>query len=446
MSRNTVYMPDKGVSALRSFYDWIDTREYGNDGLLSDVFTKTDKILPTVVENEKHTSNKLIGKWLKRLDPRLSKSKIVCQNTEMLSTILNASYDSISKKLIKLAKENKLDRTVRQGWLTEFIDPSNEYYCSKLHNEIKKINPLLGSAGVKNRNQEKGWLVEYLRVAKKQPYPTTKFDKSAVDSANKKYPLGLKSIKPFMFFKTYCVPDSEYFDADCFELCFAACGLKVNKSDPDRSVKDLIFRVLNAGYLIDCPAWPDWGSYSNESLYFWFERYTDPDSKSYDRKFETELRKKFPQQFSKMSLKYQGFRFHDKRKDDFIEKLKKDPTITANEVRAFFQHDPVFKKIVDGIAVRECNRPALMREEMLRRIKAGINLSDRYMVINNEQADLRKLLIKYVKSGTRFTDNNFRNKVLKLDPILVKCIEEEYSNTTPNANRLVKTYNNKKEK
>lgn len=443
MPRNIVYMPDNGKGALISFYDWMLHTEHTENGLLNEVFKQ---IRPVHDQHNRGTVEKQLGVWLKYFDPNIvgletTRHRIkTYKNGELISVILKASYDSILKKLLDMAFTNTVGNNFKQTWLPKFTDPTSEYYCSKFQKELYTINPILGQVTFKDREKEKAWFIEYMKVAKKQPFATTKFNKEACTLADKKFPLGKKKHRPLNLFREYCLPESEHFDIKCFELCFKSCGYSIDKKDPEQGIKFLITRVLESGHYIDNPAWADW-QHNNTNLYFWVDRYTNIESKFYDFTFDQLLKEKFPQQFSKMSLKYKGFRFQDKRKDEFIEKLKLDPTISAKDVARFFQHDDIFKQLVESISVRPSNKVPLMKSELLKRISQGINFNDLTIEINKEKINLRKTLIKFVKSGTKFTDEKFRTEVENIDPILVSCIEEEFSKSTPSGSRLVRTYN-----
>lgn len=359
------YSPDKGELSLISFYDSLGQIDNGPNGLYYDLIQNLDKL-----EQSRNAQGKLVhrlGVWLKTIDNPKNKwiygDSRYCQKT--LKILEQGTYDSICKKLLLIAKSDnsKLWKLYR-NWLLKLAQSDSEYFCSQFRHDLEKIDPRLHSLIKDNDTvnfQRKNWLRAYLSRANYHPFPNIKLDKEA-----KKFADGLVTISsltirknsPSALFADFCYPDSENFDAALFEEAFAKLQYKVDKNNPDNSVKELIVRILSHGDFIDSPVKKDevWCTEppTHTSLFYWFDRYTNKESKFYDEKFTNNLKQKFPQQFSIESLRYKGHRRYDKRKDKFIEKLTKDPDITYNEVKGFIRNqtgivDPVFFEICEKI-------------------------------------------------------------------------------------------------
>jgi len=371
MLKRTKYFPDKGLSALQKFYREYPVDITGDNSLVSQSLKELEKI--QVARKAEGKLAHLFPIWVREFDTDCSvnnsdyNSKVLLhkENKKFGDLLVECTYSSLCKKLVELAKINKLNYKIHRSWLIRFGNPKSDFYCSNFYNDILKVDPRIKQLSVGDDDVckiRKAWLCIYLEHAEYHPYPTIKKDKNAETAANKKYTLPRLTARknsPQTLFEEYCYPDSENFDGQIFEFAFGRLKYKVDKSKPDESVKDLIVRVLSHGDFIDSPldtsnqCWTTMPK-QHKSLYYWFDRYTNTESKFYDEKFTKKLQKEYPQQFTLKSLKFTGHRSYDRKKEEFIKKLTQNPTITYNEVKGFIRNqtgiiDPIFYEICEKI-------------------------------------------------------------------------------------------------
>ena len=348
---NNKYSPDKGQSALMDYYKNGIYLAESKGSLYANIIHEL-KTEMTVSKGEPHQYLKV---FLQIIDNSDNVFVHELENKKLLGILEQGTYDSICKKLILLAENNDFHYGRHQTTVLKLCDKNSDYFCSKFLEDFSKVSPKINSV-LRNTDPEvalglmKNWLVYYLSKAKSHPFPTVKNDKEAFKFANSKVSLkGVPSIRHGSqnVFAKICYPESDDFDVKILEVAFKQIGYPTGKDfeqHPEKNIKELLQKVLKAGDFID-PLTKEHGKNDNvngnshKSLYYWFDRYTNLESKFYDKTFTSMLEKDYPQQFSLDSLKYSGHRCHNRKKDEYIKALKTDPTLTYDKVRMFVKYN-----------------------------------------------------------------------------------------------------------
>lgn len=435
------YKPDAGKQSLQMFYDWLDLADHKPTGLLGEVIATLENVYkgPGKVPSQ-------IGTWASFVDPYLNNKRELDSRLKTLqgSIVKDATYSEILKKLLFLIKTKQLNQGLRTGWLTKFTDPTSPYFCSYFVDDVKKVDRVLGNAVGVNNEQQMKWFITVVRLAGKHPYLNKKFEQKHKDAANKKYPLGLHKVSPLEMFRKFCLPESKHYNSMCFEQSFAAIKYKVDGHNPDESVKELILRVLDNGHYIDCPSWHHFldgrgKTLSNESLWFWFDRYTNKDSAYYDAAFDSLLKEKHPQQYTDKSLTFEGLRCYDKKKKEILDSVAKDPNQNLTGTGVYTANDKIFKQKLEEL-LKERNGSWGYQKEYINhkwnlRKTAILDLLKNEKLFEDFTADIDghkehqlKWLVRMVKTDDVLYDESFVEKVNAVDPWVVKHIRKEYTN------------------
>jgi len=346
------YYHDKGQSALMDYYkNGIHLAE-SKGSLYANIIHEL-KTEMTVSKGEPH---QYLTVFLQMIDNPDNVFVHELENKKLLGILEQGTYDSICKKLILMAENNDFHYGRHQTTVLKLCDKNSDYFCSKFLEDFSKVSPKINSV-LRNTDPEvalsimKNWLVYYLSKAKSHPFPTVKNDKKAFKFANSK--VSLKGIPHIRYgaqniFAKICYPESDDFDVKILEVAFKQIGYPTGKGfeqHPEKNIKELIQQVLKAGDFIDSLVSKGGRNYNmnfeltHTSLYYWFDRYTNLESKFYDKTFTSMLEKDYPQQFSLDSLKYSGHRCHNRKKDEYIKALKTDPTLSYDKVRSFVKYN-----------------------------------------------------------------------------------------------------------
>ena len=436
------YKPDAGKQSLQMFYDWLDSADHKPTGLLGEVVSTLENVYkgPGKVRSQ-------IGTWASFVDPYLNNKRELDSRLKTLqgSIVKDATYSEILKKLLFLIKTKQLNRGLRTGWLTKFTDPTSPYFCSYFVDDVKKVDRVLGNAVGVNNEQQMKWFITLVRLSGKHPYLNKKFEQKHKDAATKKYPLGLYKPSPLEMFRKFCLPENKHYNPMCFEQSFAAIKYKVDGNNPDESVKELILRVLDNGHYIDCPTWNHFldgkgKTLSNENLWFWFDRYTNKDSAYYDAAFDSLLKEKHPQQYTDKSLTFEGLRCYDKKKQEILDTLEKDPTHKFGSGVGVYKTDPIFKQKFDDILQKNGLLKDDMEDVWAQRKKEMLDLLKSESILEETNKSLFKWFVRLVKESDILFDKDFVNQVNEVDPWIVKHIQKEWSNDNPFRPRFEREY------
>ena len=451
------YRPDVGDDVLYNFYHQLDLMlgsSNSEDG--GQLLGETIRSLQEIFKGRGKVNNQL-GTWASQIDPYINsvrevESRLKSKQGQLVS---NATYSNICKRLLFLTRTKKINQGTRTNWIVKFTDPDSNYYCSQFVKDLTAIDPILGNAVSVSHSRRKKFLLYVIQLTTKHPYLNKKTKKAIIDKAIKKYPLGVYRHSPLELFRTYCLPESERFDLKCFEEAFAIIGYKVDGTNPDNSIKELILRVLSSGSFIDNPNWhlfvDDKGNdiKVNQSLWFWFDRFTNKDSKYYDKKFDSLIRQKYPQQYDDKSLVFDSFRFRDAEKIKQLGLYEKDKTHKIPSLSAWLGSDTVFKQKYETLFYQHHGKKKFQNGKLEAEHNWNIKKKKILKLIKEEKIVKNTEMLMWLVKGTKdpngyMYDDSFEKQVQKLDPVLLKHIRKEWSKDWPNRNYFIKAYEKEK--
>lgn len=284
---------------------------------------------------------------------------------ELFECFEKFTYHRTLEKVIELCKKDFFTGSVNGAvinWIKKlFLDPESAIYNSNFSEDLSKIKPEWVNNLRSTKEMKKTFLKTYFfnTPANQRVIPCykTRHHQEAKDKTAKQLKIHPPSIEEM--WKRFCDPRSDQYCADTFEYCMKSCGYTVDGKNWQGSVKHLIERCLATGQFIDNPAVDanrEAAVLQNTNLYRFFVELTNthletnsqrsrgrnifatkkksigpnvyylPSDKSmFDEQFTEKLKKKYPQQFTLRSLRWDGYRWLDQKKDKFLEEFTKNP-------------------------------------------------------------------------------------------------------------------------